>query len=394
LLYYRIEPILDSKNQLWGAFVLARQGYGTFATIERRRNRIATTTSALVILLSLLTLILVRRSVTRPINELIRRIKEIGQGQREQRIEVKGRDEVASVAQEFNLMCQKLQESHARLVGEQQEKLRLEQELRHSERLASVGRLAAGLAHEIGTPLNIIGGRSEYLLRRARSPEELKDNLGVIRSQSDRIAAIVRQLLEFSRRREPVFQPVDLALLMDNVKYLLAHQLRDKTILVETEGLSHLPKIDADQDLLQQVFINLFSNSLHALTPGGVIKIGADLMDRDLAMTSPEARNWLRISFEDNGAGISTEHIGRVFDPFFTTKDIGEGTGLGLSVSYGIIQEHGGEIHAESEPGRFTRFIIDLPIEQPRRPARHYSENSNDSRQQAANNQPGQNSHR
>jgi two-component system, NtrC family, sensor kinase len=394
LLYYRIEPILDSKNQLWGAFVLARQGYGTFATIERRRNRIATTTSALVILLSLLTLILVRRSVTRPINELIRRIKEIGQGQREQRIEVKGRDEVASVAQEFNLMCQKLQESHARLVGEQQEKLRLEQELRHSERLASVGRLAAGLAHEIGTPLNIIGGRSEYLLRRSRSAEELKDNLGVIRSQSDRIAAIVRQLLEFSRRREPVFQPVDLALLIDHVKYLLAHQIREKTVRVEAEGLSDLPKIAADQDLLQQVFINLFSNSLHALAPGGVIKIGADLIHRDLAMAAPGARNRLRISFEDNGAGISTEHIGRVFDPFFTTKDIGEGTGLGLSVSYGIIQEHGGEIHVESEPGRFTRFVIYLPVEPQSEPTKHYSENYNDSTQQATNNQPGQNSHR
>jgi two-component system, NtrC family, sensor kinase len=392
LLYYRIEPIMDSKNQLSGAFVLARQGYGTFATIERRRNRILTTTSMLVILLSLLVLILVRRSVTRPINELIRRIKEIGEGQREQRIEIKGRDEVASLAQEFNLMCQKLQESHARLVGEQQEKLRLEQELRHSERLASVGRLAAGLAHEIGTPLNIIGGRSEYLLRRSRSPEEIKDNLGVIRSQSDRIAAIVRQLLEFSRRREPVFQPVDLALLMDNVKYLLAHQLREKTVRVETEGLSHLPKIDADQGLLQQVFINLFSNSLHALAPGGVIKIGADRIHRDVA--SLRARNWLRISFEDNGAGISTEHIGRVFDPFFTTKDIGEGTGLGLSVSYGIIQEHGGEIHVESEPGHFARFIIYLPIEQRSGPTRHYSEDFNDSRQQAANNQPGQNSHR
>jgi two-component system, NtrC family, sensor kinase len=394
LLYYRIEPIVDSKNHLLGAFVLARQGYGTFATIERRRNRIATTTAALVILLSLLTLILVRRSVTRPINELIRRIKEIGQGQREQRIEVKGRDEVASLAQEFNLMCQKLQESHARLVGEQQEKLRLEQELRHSERLASVGRLAAGLAHEIGTPLNIIGGRSEYLLRRSRSAEELKDNLGVIRSQSDRIAAIVRQLLEFSRRREPVFQPVDLALLIDHVKYLLAHQIREKTVRVEAEGLSDLPKIAADQDLLQQVFINLFSNSLHALAPGGVIKIGADLIHRDLAMASRGARNRLRISFEDNGAGISTEHIGRVFDPFFTTKDIGEGTGLGLSVSYGIIQEHGGEIHVESEPGRFTRFVIYLPVEPQSGPTRHYSENYNDSTQQATNNQPGQNSHR
>jgi two-component system, NtrC family, sensor kinase len=394
LLYYRIEPIVDSNRRLVGAFVLARQGYGTFATIERRRNRIMTTTSALVILLSLLVLILVRRSVTRPINQLIRRIKEIGQGHQEQGIEIKGRDEVASLAREFNLMCKKLQESHARLVAEQQEKLRLEQELRHSERLASVGRLAAGLAHEIGTPLNIIGGRSEYLLRRPRSPEELKDNLGVIRSQSDRIAAIVRQLLEFSRRREPVFQPVDLAALLDNVNYLLAHQLRRKAIRVETSKLSDLPKISADHDLLQQVFINLYSNSLHALNPAGVIKIEAELARRDLATASPGTNNWLRILFEDNGAGISTEHIGRVFDPFFTTKDIGEGTGLGLSVSYGIIQEHGGEIHVESEPGRFTRFIIYLPVEQQSRPTKHYSENSNDSRHQAANDQPGQNSHR
>jgi signal transduction histidine kinase len=392
LIYYRTEPIVDSSNKLVGAFVLARQGYATFATIEQRRNRILTTTAVLVILLSLLGLILVRRSVTRPINALIRHIKEMSQGQREQSIEIKGRDEVASLAREFNLMCQKLQESHARLVGEQQEKLKLEQELRHSERLASVGRLAAGLAHEIGTPLAIIGGRSEYLLRRPRSAEELRDNLGVIRSQSDRIAAIVRQLLEFSRRREPVFQPVDLPGLLDNVKYLLAHQLREKDIRVEMEGFSSLPRIDADPDLLQQVFINLYSNSLHALGPGGVVKIGAETTDRGLIQASPAASRWLRIAFEDNGAGIDPEHIGRVFDPFFTTKDIGEGTGLGLSVSYGIIQEHGGDIHVESEPGRFTRFIIYLPTEQPKQS--YYSESSNDSRIQTGNHQPGQDSRR
>ena len=386
LLYYRIEPIADSSNQLRGAFVLARHGYGTFAAIERRRNRILMTTSLLIILLSLLVLILVRRSVTQPINQLIRRIKEISQGQREQGLEIKGRDEVASLAREFNLMCQKLQESHARLVDEQQEKLKLEQELRHSERLASVGRLAAGLAHEIGTPLAIIGGRSEYLLRRSRSPEELKDNLGVIRSQSDRIAAIVRQLLEFSRRREPVFQPVDLLELLDNVKYLLAHQLREKDIRVETAGLT-VPKISADPELLQQVFINLYSNSLHAIGPGGVIKIGAEITDRGITQASPAAGHWLRISFEDNGAGIAPEHIGRVFDPFFTTKDVGEGIGLGLSVSYGIIQEHGGDIHVESEPGRFTRFIIYLPTEQPKQS--YYSDNSNDSRIQTGNHQLG-----
>jgi two-component system NtrC family sensor kinase len=393
LIYYRTEPIVDSSNKLVGAFVLARQGYATFATIEQRRNRILTTTAVLVILLSLLVLILVRRSVTRPINELIRRIKEMAQGQREQSIETKGRDEVASLAREFNLMCQKLQESHARLVDEQQEKLRLEQELRHSERLASVGRLAAGLAHEIGTPLNIIGGRSEYLLRRPRSAAELKDNLGVIRSQSDRIAAIVRQLLEFSRRREPVFQPIDLLALLDNVKYLLAHQLREKDIRVETEGLTALPKISADPELLQQVFINLYSNSLHASDSGGVIKIGAETTDRGLTKASTAAGNWLRISFQDNGAGIAPEHIGRVFDPFFTTKDIGQGVGLGLSVSYGIIQEHGGDIHVESEPGRFTRFIIYLPTEQHKQ-IRNYTENSDDSRRHATNHQPGQDSRR
>jgi two-component system, NtrC family, sensor kinase len=391
LLYYRIEPIVDSGNQLRGAVVLARHGYGTFATIERRRNRILMTTSVLIILLSLLVLILVRRSVTQPINQLIRRIKEISQGEREQ-VEIKGRDEVASLAREFNLMCQKLQESHARLVGEQQEKLKLEHELRHSERLASVGRLAAGLAHEIGTPLAIIGGRSEYLLRRSRSPEELKDNLGVIRSQSDRIAAIVRQLLEFSRRREPVFQPVDLLGLLENVKYLLAHQLREKDIRVETAGLNTLPKISADPELLQQIFINLYSNSLHALGPDGVIKIGAEITARGIIQASPAAGHRLRISFEDNGAGIAPEHIGRVFDPFFTTKDVGEGIGLGLSVSYGIIQEHGGDIQVESEPGSFTRFIIYLPTEQPKQS--YYSESSHDSRIQTGNHQPGQDSRR
>ena len=126
LIYYRIETIAGPSGQLVGAFVLARQGYGTFATIEQRRNRILATTAVLVGLLSLLVLILVRRSVTRPINELIHRIKEMAQGLREQSIEIRGHDEVASLAREFKLMCHQLQESHARLLDEQQEKLRLE----------------------------------------------------------------------------------------------------------------------------------------------------------------------------------------------------------------------------------------------------------------------------
>ncbi|HET8562827.1 MAG TPA: ATP-binding protein, partial [Candidatus Binatia bacterium] len=352
--------------ELVGAFVLGRRGWGLSRTLESRRNRIIVTTSALVLLLCILILILVRRNVSRPIRELVDRIKEIGQGHWEKRIEVKGRDEISSVALDFNQMCERLQDMYGQLVKEQQERLSLEQHLRQSDKLASVGQLAAGLAHEIGTPLNIIGGRAEYLLRRPRSQNELIDNLHVIRSQMDRIAGIVRQLLEFSRRSEPAFRRIDVSHLLHKVTNLLQHQLSEKSIRVEITTADALPSLRADPDLLQQVFVNLFLNSLHALSAGGTIRISSEITRNGNGtgtVTSGDGADCLRITFEDNGAGISPEQIGQVFDPFFTTKDIGEGTGLGLSVSYGIIKDHGGEIQVESEVGRFTRFIIDLPLD-------------------------------
>jgi signal transduction histidine kinase len=366
LIYYRVEPVFNSRAQPVGTFVVARRGSRLITSIEERRDRIIMTTSALVALLSLLILIIVRRSITRPIDALISGIREIASGRWEQRLHVHGRDEVASLAHEFNLMSEELQRSYSRLVEEQQEKLKLEKELRHSERLASVGKLAAGLAHEIGTPLNIIGGRAEYLLRRSRSPEELKSNLEVIRSQSDRITGIVRQLLEFSRRREPVFRSIDASVMLGNVKYLLEHQLQEKAVRVEIAGPDAPLILTADSDLLQQVFINLFSNSLHAIGEDGVIRIST-AMTRNAPPTLATVQSgpWLRIVFEDNGAGIPPEHLNRVFDPFFTTKDIGEGTGLGLSVSYGIIKDHGGDIRVESDLGKYTRFVIHLPVEPP-----------------------------
>ena len=363
LVYYRAEPIFNSDNTLVGAFVLGRRGWGLSRTIETRRNRIILTTSTLVFLLCLFILIIVRRNISRPIQKLIERIREIGKGHWEQRIEVSGRDEVSFLALEFNRMCERLQEIYSQLAREQEEKLRLERDLRHSDKLASVGQLAAGLAHEIGTPLNIIFGRAENLLRRPRSAEEMNENLRVIRSQIDRIAGIVRQLLEFSRRREPTFRSVDISFLLVSVKSLLQHKIQEKGVEVETTVSAHLPRIQADPDLLQQVFINLYINSLFGMNTGGAIKIGAEVtQDRDPLPGKAEGGPWLKISFEDNGPGISPEHIGHVFDPFFTTKDIGEGTGLGLSVTYGIVKDHGGEIRAESEPGRFTRFVIHLPV--------------------------------
>ncbi|HET7393460.1 MAG TPA: ATP-binding protein [Candidatus Binatia bacterium] len=355
LVYYRIEPFTSSDGRIVGVFVLARQGSQLISNIETRRQRIIGTTAALVILLSVLILIIVRRNVTRPINQLVQRVREIGRGRWEQRIEIRGRDEIAALAGEFNSMSEELNRSYSKFLEEQQQKLKLERDLRHSERLASVGQLAAGLAHEIGTPLSIVRGRAEYLLRRPRSSEELAGNLEVIRSQSDRITAIVRQLLEFSRRREPMFRSVDLSGLINHVGYLLEHQLLEKNLKVEIHVSPKPLLIQADPDLLQQVFINLFANSLHALDRDGTIKI------RAYSASSVDGQGSVRIVFEDNGVGIAPEVIDHVFDPFFTTKDVGEGAGLGLAVTYGIIKEHGGEITLESEPGKFSRFVIHLP---------------------------------
>jgi signal transduction histidine kinase len=362
--YYRIEPILNSENQTVGAFVLGRRGLGFTQMLEARRNRIVLTTSILIGLLSVFILLLVRRNVSQPIEELIGRIRSIGEGQWEKRIEVRGDNEISSLAREFNRMRERLEEIYGRLFKEQQDRLSLERNLRQSDKMASVGQLAAGLAHEIGTPLNIIGGRAEFLLRRPRSADEISQNLQIIRSQIDRITGIVRQLLEFSRRREPAFRSVELGPLLNKVTGLLEHKIVDRGVHVRIEIPASLPALQADPDQLQQVFINLFLNSLQALQPGGTITISAAPIDDGQGNgAAAAARDKLTIEFEDDGAGIPEEHLGQVFDPFFTTKDIGEGTGLGLSVSYGIIKDHGGEIRVESQRGGFTRFTILLPAQ-------------------------------
>ncbi|HEX9879239.1 MAG TPA: ATP-binding protein [Candidatus Binatia bacterium] len=364
LIYYRAEPIVSSRYTLTGVFLLARQG-GEFAeVVKTRRNHIIVTTGVIILLVCLLIFAIVQRKISRPISELIVHIRALGTGRWERPLDISGHDEVSVLAKEFNRMSERLRDAHARLIQEQEEKLQLERNLRHSEKLASVGQLAAGLAHEIGTPLNIIGGRAEHLLRRQRTSAEVNDNLQIIRSQIDRITGIVRQLLEFSRRREPHLREVDVPSLLNNVKTLFQHKTEEKQVVVRHVLPETLPMISADADLLQQVFINLYQNSLQAMGPGGTIEVKAEVAPDGQSPAGNEPRlHRLRIRFEDNGRGISPQDIGRVFEPFFTTKDVGEGTGLGLALTYGIIKEHRGEIHVESTPGQFTRFIIELPIE-------------------------------
>ncbi|HET7005979.1 MAG TPA: ATP-binding protein [Candidatus Binatia bacterium] len=307
---------------------------------------------------------IVRRNISRPIERLIEHIRNVGIGPWDRRVPVEGNNEITLLAREFNQMCERLQDLYASLAREKQDRVGLERNLRQSEKLASVGQLAAGLAHEIGTPLNIIGGRADFLLRRPRNATEISDNLQIIRSQIDRITGIVRQLLEFSRRREPAIRAVEVKPLIEKISHLLEHQIAERKASVDCQIPPDLPCIAGDPDQLQQVFLNLFLNALHALPPAGQIRIRAQLVENGpVSVPVNGAPGGLQIEFEDNGSGIPAHQIGQVFDPFFTTKDVGEGTGLGLSVTYGIIKDHGGEIRVDSQVGQFTRFTIFLPYQ-------------------------------
>jgi signal transduction histidine kinase len=301
--------------------------------------------------------------MARPIAELERSFRQVGGGDLPARVPVRGDDELGRLALEFNRMCERLESAHRSLVSEQRRRQQVEDRLRNAQRLAGLGRLAAGLAHEIGTPLNVISGRTDVLLRHLASDERSTRNLKAISTQSERIVRIVRDMLDFARMKTPRRMPTSVAELVHTVVDLSRGELERCGVAVQIEIPEELPAVIADADQLQQVFMNLVVNARDAMTSGGTLLITAV----DQSLPHPErggvTRRHAVVSFEDTGAGIPEEHRERVFDPFFTTKEPGKGMGLGLAVSYGIVEEHGGWFDLESHPGQGTRVTVYLPIE-------------------------------
>ncbi|MBI2877541.1 MAG: HAMP domain-containing protein [Candidatus Tectomicrobia bacterium] len=291
-----------------------------------------------------------RRNISRPIAQLIRSARTIGSGDLSPRIPVNRKDELGSLAVEFNRMAEGLERARDRLLEATKRKIELERQLQHSEKLAAVGRLAAGLAHEIGTPLNVISGRAEYLLADMEEEDPKARSLRTIVVQIERITRIIDRLLGYARAHSPQIVLTSLARVLSSVLALLDHELDRRGIQVELKLPPGLPHLAVDPHMLQQVFINLLLNALDAMPEGDRVRIAA------------EARNdWMEVSVEDAGCGIPAADIPRIFDPFFTTKKPGKGTGLGLSVISGIIQEHGGRIEVTSQVGVGTTFRIHLP---------------------------------
>ena len=232
------------------------------------------------------------------------------------------------------------------------ERKRLEAQLRRTERVAELGTVASGMAHEIGTPMNVILGRAEYLMERTKE-ESVKKGLQTIISQVERITRVMNQLLAFARRRPVEHRALDLRQTIEDNLEIFQERLSHSNISVETSFAESCPLVHADADQMSQVLINLVMNAIHAMPEGGTLRATlAPMPDRGM----------VTLTIADTGHGMPQEVIAKIFDPFFTTKEFGKGTGLGLTVVRGIIEEHGGTIQVSSEPGVGTIFSIGLPI--------------------------------
>jgi signal transduction histidine kinase len=208
--------------------------------------------------------------------------------------------------------------------------------------------------------VNVIGGRTDSLLRRVDDPA-VERNLRIISEQIARISRIVREMLQFAQVKEITPAPVDLVELIQSVLEFLEERIEEKKIRVRIEPAPVLPAVWVDRDQIYEVFLNLALNAVDSMPSGGTLRIATCAIHGTHPERGGSPEPYLRVSLHDTGIGIQAEDLERIFDPFFTTKGVGRGTGLGLSVSYGIIREHGGWMEVTSEPGHGTELVVHLP---------------------------------
>lgn len=306
--------------------------------------------------------------ITRRLRGVAAFVRAVEEGDLDHRLPATGAGELVPLERALNQLCDRLQRANRRLADQAQAAARAADELRRADQLASVGKLAAGVAHELGTPLNVILVRAKALIRAPADAADVARQASIVAEQAERLARIVRQLLDFSRRRPAHLQDVDPAQLARSTVALLepAAKAREVSLRVELSGA--VPSVRADAGQLEQVLTNLVMNALQASHGGGevVVRCAVDRLvppaDARPAGDPGQAIDVARLEVSDRGVGIPREHLPRLFEPFFTTKPPGEGTGLGLSVSWGIVREHGGWITVESQELEGSTFAVLLPL--------------------------------
>jgi signal transduction histidine kinase len=315
----------------------------------------------LVALCAALSWLLGVRLIARPAKLVVEQARAIGRGELDQRLHLPARDELGELAAEMNQMCDRLQEARERVEVETQTRIAAVEQLRHADRLKTVGTLASGIAHELGTPINVVEGHAALLREDPTAGPAAKESAEVIGRQCKRMAAIIRQLLDFARRGGPRSMSSDPLEVARQTSSMVAPLARQQGIAVDVDGVADT-KLAIAFGALQQVLANLYVNALHAMHEGGTLSVRVEPREAQ-APGAAETRDYVALAVRDTGVGMTPETRDRIFEPFFTTKDVGEGTGLGLAVAYAIVEDHGGFIDVESTPGRGSAFTVYLPRE-------------------------------
>jgi len=300
--------------------------------------------------------------VGRPLQSLRDKARRAGSGDFSLPLSLQQHDEIGDLARELNAMCERLAEGRRRLDAETEARIAALEQLRHTDRLATVGQLAAGVAHELGTPLNVVSARAQSIAATDMPRQELITNANIIGEQSDRMTAIIQQLLDFSRRHTAKIAAADVRHIITQTIDLLS-SVADKSNVTVHCDIGNTPMLAAvDANQIQQALTNIVLNGIQAMTRGGALRISAG--SRRTRASAPDdgpEGEYVCITVEDSGMGIPADRLRHIFEPFFTTKAVGEGTGLGLAVAHGIVAEHGGWIAVESTIGSGSRFSIFVP---------------------------------
>lgn len=304
---------------------------------------------------------LVHLYVRRPLMKLMAAMKEVRAGDLTANVSVQRSDELGLLTAEFNSMVGELENARRSLIEASESREALEAGLRRVDKLATLGQLSAGLAHEIGSPLQILNGRARALVGRTDLPADVRRIARIFEEQSDRIAKIVEQLLAVVRRKPAHWGEIDVGATVAPIVDLIAHEARRRGVRLEFERPNALFKIVADVDQVQQVTLNLLSNALRATPPDGLVRLALAGSSFKTAEGTGE-RPSVSLVVEDTGCGISEGSLGRIFEPFFTTWSEAGGAGLGLSVVKSIVDGHGGAIAVFTEKNVGTRFTVHFPV--------------------------------
>lgn len=370
---YVLVPLKSPGGGVIGALAVVKAA----TRIERQAREVAL---ELVVRLGLLSLTIflviwftVRVSIRRPLHALVRAALALGRGQLTQRITLRRRDEIGQLASAFNRMAAEIQAARERTHTEAEGRLDAERGLQQAQKLAALGRLASEVAHEIGTPLSIISGRTEVIQKKLPPDHPLARDATTVLRQVERISGFLHQLLDYARPRRLTRKPLPVEPVFNRVVELLEPIATRRQIRLASQSPGPLPPILADPDQLQQVLLNLVTNALDATAGGGHVRLTA--MADESGPTPAAADGRLRISrgrapqpcvtlrVDDTGCGIPPERLEKIFEPFFSTKERAGGTGLGMAIVEDIVRAHGAAIEIESAEGRGTTVWLRWPAD-------------------------------